>query len=69
MCFTTDVITSYSLNRCWNYLDIPDWSPLWCKTIRETAGMSKWLKQFPWMWKIIKGLPENIVGALNTVLF
>lgn len=65
MCFTTGVITSYSLNRCWNHLDIPDWSPLWCKTIRETAEMSKWLKQFPWMWKIIKGLPESIVGALN----
>jgi Cytochrome P450 len=65
MCFTTDVMTSYSLNRCWNHLDIPDWSPLWCKTIRETAEMSKWLKQFPWMWKIIKGMPENIVGALN----
>ncbi|PMD45104.1 putative cytochrome P450 [Hyaloscypha variabilis F] len=65
MCFMTDVITSYSLNRCWNHLDIPDWSPLWCKTIRETAEMSKWLKQFPWIWKIIEGLPENLVGALN----
>ena len=65
MCLTTDVITSYALNRCWNHLDIPDWSPLWCKTIRETGEMSKWLKQFPWMWKIMKGLPENIVGALN----
>lgn len=27
--------------------------------------MSRWLKQFPWMWKIIKGLAENIGGALN----
>ncbi len=29
MCLTTDVVTLYALNRSWNHLDSPDFSPVW----------------------------------------
>jgi len=38
MCLTTDVVTLYALNRSWNHLDSPDFSPVWVETIKATAA-------------------------------
>lgn len=65
MCFTTDVITSYALNECWNHLESSDFSPLWCQTIKETGGMTKWTKQFPFLYHLFTALPQWLVGSLN----
>jgi hypothetical protein len=65
MCFTTDVITRYALNKSWNHLDSSDYSPLWCQTVKETGTMTKWNKQFPILYHIFNSLPDWLVGKLN----
>ncbi|TVY15657.1 Cyrochrome P450 monooxygenase [Lachnellula arida] len=65
LCYTTDFITTYALNSSWNHLDSPDFSPLWCRTIKETGAMSKWTKQFPFLYGFLTSMPDWLVGRLN----
>lgn len=65
MCLTTDIITLYALNRSWNHLDSPDFSPFWVETIKATSGAGHFLKQFPFMYGVIRALPHSVVGAMN----
>ncbi|KAF7917662.1 uncharacterized protein EAE98_010078 [Botrytis deweyae] len=57
-CFITDVITLYALNRSWNHLDSPNFSPLWVETIAETVKLGHLLTQFPILLPISLGLPR-----------
>ncbi|QSZ35469.1 hypothetical protein DSL72_008339 [Monilinia vaccinii-corymbosi] len=57
-CFSTDVITLYALNRSWNHLDSPNFSPLWVETIAETVKMGHLLTQFPIIFPIALALPR-----------
>ncbi|APA15993.1 hypothetical protein sscle_16g107630 [Sclerotinia sclerotiorum 1980 UF-70] len=57
-CFITDVITLYALNRSWNHLDSPDFSPLWVETIAETVKLGHLLTQFPILLPIALNLPR-----------
>jgi hypothetical protein len=63
--FTTDFITVYALNNSWNHLDSPDFSPLWRQTIKETGTMSKWTKQFPFLFNVLTSMPDWLVEKLN----
>ena len=65
MCLTTDVVTLYALNRSWNHLDSPDFSPVWVETIKATAAAGHTMKQFPWIFPVIRALPRSVVGAMN----
>jgi hypothetical protein len=65
MCLTTDIITLYALNRSWNHLDSPDFSPFWVETIKATVSAGHFLKQFPFMYGVIRSLPFWVVGAMN----
>lgn len=65
LCYTTDFITTYALNSSWNHLDSPDFSPLWCRTIKETGAMSKWTKQFPFLYSFLASMPDWLVGKIN----
>lgn len=68
MCFTTDVITSFALNHSWNFLDAKDFNPWWWETTQSTAAMTKWAKQFPWLFPIMQNLPGFIVATMNPSL-
>ncbi|TGO81066.1 hypothetical protein BPOR_1379g00010 [Botrytis porri] len=57
-CFITDVITLYALNRSWNHLDSPNFSPLWVETIAETVKLGHLLTQFPILLPISLALPR-----------
>ncbi|KAF7864391.1 hypothetical protein EAF04_006525 [Stromatinia cepivora] len=57
-CFITDVITLYALNRSWNHLDSPNFSPLWVETIAETVKLGHLLTQFPILLPIALNLPR-----------
>lgn len=65
MCLTTDVVTLYALNRSWNHLDSPDFSPFWVETIKATAGAGHLMKQFPFVFPVIRALPRWVVGAMD----
>lgn len=65
MCLTTDIVTLYALNRSWNHLDSPDFSPMWVETIKATAESGHLMKNFPWLFPLIRALPRSVVGALD----
>jgi hypothetical protein len=65
MCLATDVITLYALNRSWNLLDSPDFSPFWLDTIQATETAGHFLKHFPFMLNIFRALPYRLIAALN----
>lgn len=65
MCLTTDVITKYSMARSWNHLDSPDFSPAWCETIKATGELGLFMKHFPWLFPIIRALPDRLVAMLH----
>ncbi|KAF7919254.1 hypothetical protein EAE99_008556 [Botrytis elliptica] len=50
--------TQYALNRSWNHLDSPNFSPLWVETIAETVKLGHLLTQFPILLPISLGLPR-----------
>jgi hypothetical protein len=63
-CLATDVVTLYSFNKSWNYLDDPEFAPKWCETVRATADMGHTTKQFPWLFPILEALPDSAVAAV-----
>jgi hypothetical protein len=65
MCLTTDIVTLFALNRSWNHLDSPDFSPIWVETIKAIAAAGNFMKQFPWLFKVMEALPRSIVGAMD----
>jgi hypothetical protein len=65
MCLATDVITLYALNRSWNLLDSPDFSPFWLETIQATETAGHFLKHFPFMLNIFRALPYRPIAAIN----
>lgn len=65
MCLTTDVVTLYALNSSWNHLDSPDFSPVWVETIKATAASGHLMKNFPWIFPIIRALPRSVVNKLD----
>jgi hypothetical protein len=65
MCLTTDVVTLFALNRSWNHLDSPDFSPMWVETIKATAAAGHMMKQFPFLFPLINALPRSVVKAMD----
>jgi hypothetical protein len=65
MCLATDVITLYALNRSWNLLDSPDFSPFWLETIQATEAAGHFLKHFPFMLNIFRALPHKLIAVMN----
>jgi hypothetical protein len=64
-CLATDIVTLIVLNHNRNLLDSPDFSPLWVETIKAIAAAGHIMKQFPWLFSVIRALPSSIVGAMN----
>lgn len=64
-CYSTDVITGYTMGSAFHYLDTPDFVPDWSITLSSFAKMSVIFKPLPWVGKIMDSLPESFVTKLN----
>ncbi|PMD41986.1 cytochrome P450 [Hyaloscypha variabilis F] len=64
-CLATDIVTLIVLNHNRNLLDTPDFSPVWIETVKAIAAAGHIMKQFPWLFDIIRVLPPSFVGAMN----
>jgi hypothetical protein len=64
-CLATDIVTLIVLNHNRNLLDSPDFSPVWIETVKAIAAAGHIMKQFPWLFDIIRVLPPSFVGAMN----
>ncbi|KAI9774497.1 MAG: hypothetical protein M1839_001685 [Geoglossum umbratile] len=58
---TTDVITEYALRRSYGHLEDKDFAPLWCKTIRSASRVMHLGKHFPWLYHVLKRMPDWFV--------
>jgi hypothetical protein len=65
MCLTTDIVTLFALGHSWDHLDSPDFSPVWVETIKSIAQSGHFMKQFPWLFTVMKALPQSVVAAMD----
>jgi hypothetical protein len=65
MCFTTDVTTLFVVNRSWNHLDSPDFSPMWINTIQAIVETGVLMKHFPWLLSILPRLPKSVIALME----
>lgn len=65
MCLTTDVVTLYAVNKNWNHLDSPDFSPLWVETIKAVGAAGAPIKQFPWIFPLMRLIPMAVLQKLD----
>ena len=65
MCLTTDIITLYAMNRSWNYLDDPDFSPFWVDTMHGVIQTAAYAKYFPWILPLTQALPLSFIRTMN----
>jgi hypothetical protein len=56
-CMTTDIITEYAYSNCFHLLDDPELAPEWRNTFHEGLRNFQWLKHFPSLWRILRGIP------------
>ncbi|KAK2823862.1 hypothetical protein FQN49_007546 [Arthroderma sp. PD_2] len=64
-CLTTDVITTFTMDRCYGYLDSPDWYPGWGQVLRDASEMSMVSRQVTWLLSTLKLLPKSLTMSLN----
>lgn len=64
-CLTTDIISLYTLNKSWHYIESPDFAPVWHETVKATAEMGFARRQFPFLLPLFDSLPEWIVARLS----
>lgn len=58
---TVDIITSYCFNESWAHLDSPDFKKEWFDGVHKMMYSTNFMKHFPWMFNIIKALPQRLV--------
>ncbi|RHZ58049.1 hypothetical protein CDV55_105466 [Aspergillus turcosus] len=65
ICFTTDVITDYSMGDGYHYLDAPDFLPQWYGTMNGTAKTMVFLRPIPWALPLLLAIPERVTAWLT----
>jgi cytochrome P450 len=63
--FTTDVVVEYTMGNSFHYLDDPDFSPQWSKTIQAIVRAGVQFKQFQWIMGLFDYLPRWLVLSMN----
>ncbi|EFR03531.1 benzoate 4-monooxygenase cytochrome P450 [Nannizzia gypsea CBS 118893] len=64
-CLTTDLITTFTMDRCYGYLEAPDWYPSWGQVLRDASEMSMVSRQLTWILSLLKMLPKSLTMSLN----
>ncbi|KAE8363103.1 cytochrome P450 [Aspergillus caelatus] len=63
--FTTDVVVEYTMGHSFHYLDDPDFSPQWSKTMQAIVHAGIQFKQFRWFISLFELLPRWLVMSIN----
>ncbi|CZR52602.1 related to cytochrome P450 CYP3/CYP5/CYP6/CYP9 subfamilies [Phialocephala subalpina] len=62
---TIDVITAYAFNESWEHLDSPDFKKDWFDGVHLMMGAGNFMKQFPWLFSVVRVLPQSVVVWLS----
>lgn len=63
-CFTTDVVSEYTMGTGFHYLDEPDFLPSWTETVSGTAKNGVYIKAFPWISLVLGIMPRWIISHI-----
>ncbi|KAJ5374407.1 hypothetical protein N7517_006413 [Penicillium concentricum] len=63
--YTTDVVAEYTMGESFHYLDDPDFTPQWSKTIEAIVRVGTQFKQFRWVFTLFELLPRWLVMIIN----
>lgn len=63
--FTTDVVVEYTMGESFHYLDDPDFSPQWSRTMQAIVRAGIQFKQFRWIIALFEVLPRWLVMIIN----
>ncbi|KAJ9492516.1 hypothetical protein VN97_g701 [Penicillium thymicola] len=63
--YTTDVMVEYSMSESFHYLNDPDFTPQWSKTIEAIVQVGFQFKQFCWVFRLFELLPRWLVVSIN----
>ncbi|KAL4778870.1 cytochrome P450 [Aspergillus varians] len=64
-CYTTDVITEYTMGEGYHYLDEPDFIPLWHQTLCGTAKTIVFVRPVAFLLPLLVSMPESLTAWLN----
>ena len=64
-CLTIDVIAEYALSQSEDYLNTPDFSPLWFQALRDLGEVAHLVKHVPWLLPLMQNLPLWLVSISN----
>lgn len=64
-CFTTDVITDYTMGDGYHYLDEPDFIPAWNHTMMGTAKTLVFFRPIACALPVLFAMPERLTAWLN----
>ena len=67
-CYTADVITKYSFDRTFDYLDSPDFVNPFTASFDGFKGFAHFSIQFPWLPKFLAKLPHPVVRFLQPAM-
>ncbi|KAL4803097.1 cytochrome P450 [Aspergillus unguis] len=64
-CYTTDVITDYTMGDGYHYLDEPDFIPSWHDMLCGTAKTMVFVRPVAFLLPLLVSLPEKLTAWLN----
>ncbi|KAG2421211.1 hypothetical protein HFD88_000827 [Aspergillus terreus] len=64
-CYTTDVITDYTMGEGYHYLDEPDFVPQWYHTLTGTARTLVFIRPVAFLLPLLLAMPESVTAWLN----
>ncbi|KAL2824429.1 cytochrome P450 [Aspergillus cavernicola] len=64
-CYTTDVITDYTMGAGYHYLDEPDFIPQWQHTLCGTAKTLVFVRPVAFLLPLLVSMPESLTAWLN----
>ncbi|GAB1218048.1 hypothetical protein ATERTT37_007294 [Aspergillus terreus] len=64
-CYTTDVITDYTMGEGYHYLDEPDFIPQWYHTLTGTARTLVFIRPVAFLLPLLLAMPESVTAWLN----
>jgi Cytochrome P450. len=63
--YSTGVVVEYTMGESFHYLDDPDFSPQWSRTIQAIVQVGVQFKQFRWIISLFGFLPRWLVVRIN----
>lgn len=61
-CFTTDVVSDYTMGAGFHYLDEPDFIPEWSATMAGSPKNGVYMKAFPWLGVVLAATPRWLLS-------